>query len=574
MWNSSTLETLQIQEVGDDDSLRQVEVPVLYTLEELFLLSQPLNKRIMEDETKVAEEPPMKKLKPSRPLKRGNNKEVKKEALENYSEFQNPVEKENNTLNGGSISNIETLSELDNSEDHEDVKDLIESQRDELRKKEKMLDDLQKQFVIVQSENLYKDSELRDAQEKISSHLKTASELLKTINSMKCKVDEVTATESRQVRSLELKISQLEAENQAMKKNPTGQDHTDCEKKKKDLLIERLKIFHKLSEEEKLSARLLQENLDLKKNQEKLDKALKTFEGKIKEFTEDKKSLEAAKKQIKTLETERRDLMKEAGKEEDLRKRVESLESKVKKYKILLRNPTSSSPAEDDTKPSEPSESKMTSPILFSNFGEAWKTTEDVEPEENVENIEEIVNDVVDSDQESGVKSFDARMFNIPAIVNNNEKDRGDGKGQDDRDQLRDECQVDLEIEAVGGDSEEDKNSAISSSLESDMPVNSPASVRESSRVETEEDRESLENDQLQNGDKSDEVTEVDDLQDTSNDKLVIDLKDDIEGNASQDIEDDNLVIDLKEDTRADVDSDCREENEIPREESYEEGLR
>ena len=72
----------------------EMKIPVLYSLEELFLLSQPLNKTMEVYnakeasllETDLADEPPRKRLKPSRPLKKRNNAVVKLEAKEFFQD--------------------------------------------------------------------------------------------------------------------------------------------------------------------------------------------------------------------------------------------------------------------------------------------------------------------------------------------------------------------------------------------------------------------------------------------------------------------------------------------------------
>ena len=567
------LDKLNCENVG----MKDAEVPVLYTLEELFLLSQPLNKRVQQEsevlpqETAISDEPPRKKLKPSRPLKKRNIRIVKQE-LQEFSNEEGgyPYNAQNDTLRMSSGSrSIQTMEKLDENEEPISREDLIEKQRKELIDKQNLIDDLQQQFVIVQSENLYKDSELKDLQDKLSSHLRTAGDLLKTINSLKLKVDQVKISESSQVKCLELKISQLEAQIRSLKKNGNIEDHTECEKKKKDLLIERLKIFHKLSAEEKLTARLREEvaeseleNLNLKKNQEKLDNALKTFENKIKEFTEDKKNLEVAKKEIKSLEAERQDLLKEARKDDDLKKRVYSLEAKVKKYKNLLRKVNT----DDENFPDQEKEvddSEVSSPIIFSNFEETLGITRvQTSVDESLDREKDGTGEVI---ADESVRSFDARMFQIDEIGNNNEKggEQDQEKVEEDSDQFskKEDETVEVAVSMENGITESFDEVSDISIAESSM--NSILSDVITSV--TEED--------LENRSQIKEAVKIQNdasLDEPMFNELVIDLKDDTETNDSEETSDDNLVIDLKDDSSINAVEDVTFELEEERETSFE----
>ena len=519
---------------GVNDELgRVVQVPVLYSLEELFLLSQSLNEGLKENEAPEEEEeeeekedenedeePPKKKLKPSRSLRKRSEKTVKQEAQEFPHEeesFRDEVLE--------NVKNIEMNGRiLPDALSQGNIKELVK----ELKNKDALIDELQQQFVTVQSENLYKDSELRDLRMKVSTHLETSAELLKTINSLKIKVDQVTDSESNQVKCLELKISKLEAENKSIRNNPSVHhgDHTNCEKKKKDLLLERLKIFQKFSDEEKLTARLRTENVELKNNQEKLDKALKTFENKIKEFTEDKKKLKEAMLQIKTLETEKQGFLAEARKEEDLMKRVESLEAKVKKYKILLKKSSENSQKE--------TQSKIASPINLSSFEEAWRKTE----------VDSVIEDKADSEERTesegglelevaaSLKSFDARMFQSVVTANNNERSVEEGKIHEDIGQVQETeivVSVDIEKETLE-ESFEDLTATTS--------TNSLSIVSEPTSVVSEEERQTEESEEG--------MKKCDSLDEPNFSELVIDWKDEADDN-SQDNSSEDLVIDLKE---------------------------
>ena len=496
------------------DTMGEMKIPVLYSLEELFLLSQPLNKtmEVYNEkeaslyETDLADEPPRKRLKPSRPLKKRNNAVVKLEAKEFFqdeSDDQSDLENDAGQMRSDNKP-IEGAGEENMS---------MEDFRQELKTKQKIISDLQDQFVIVQSENLYKDSEIKDLQEKVSSHLKTSAELLMTINSLKSKVDMVKISESKQVQALELKISQVESENRSLKKNnASAGDHTDCEKKKKDLLIERLKIFQKFSEEEKVSARLLSkvtqlelENVNLKTNQEKLNNSL---ELKTKESYEDKKNLAAAEEQ---LESHKQELLQEATKEEDLRRKVEGLELKMKKYKTLLRktNQENFSDLEDQ----EAEETKAGSPIIFSSLDQQSSS----------------------DDKEKNIRSFDARMFQIAAGGNNNEKDEKNDE-EDCEDLSSPKPDKDVVNEVVDVNKETiDKTSEISQI--------GPKIVTNDTSFEAGDGKD------IQFKETEDKIKEVDSLDEPMFNELVIDLKEDMESTDAEDTSNDNLVIDLQEES-------------------------
>ena len=505
--------------VGSGD----MKIPVLYSLEELFLLSQPLNKTMTvfneNDssplETDLADEPPRKRLKPSRPLKKRNNTVVKLEAKEFFHDQDN-LETDSKSLN-----------KLTEEVDEESMS--REELRRELRNKQKLIGDLQDQFVVVQSENLYKDSEIKDLQEKVSSHLKTAAELLMTVNSLKSKVDTVRISESKQVKTLELKISQVEAENRSLKKNgPTGAgDHTDCEKKKKDLLIERLKIFQKFSEEEKVSARLRSkvselelENVDLKTNQEKLNKSV---ELKVKELYEDKKNLEAAQKQIEAQK-------QEAAKEEDLRRKVEILESKVKKYKTLLRKTNQENFTDPEDQEAE--ETKAESPMIFSSFDQQLSSVRvGALIDESLDKDRETVDGERSDDKETSFRSFDARMFQISSGGNNNEKD--DKKVDEDCEDLK---------------SPKQDNDPVSETR--DIVQETSEIYKMSLNVVTDDTNPGEgEGQDIQCEETEDPIKEVDSLDEPMFNELVIDLKEDMDSNDTEDTSNDNLVIDLKDDS-------------------------
>ena len=436
---------------------KQVKIPVLVSMEDLFMLSQPpapkpagpspINKNIKRepdegkhDDDRSKEEPVKKKLRPSRPLKHKTVK-PKQEPEERQVKVKSNNSSEKllveSVVGGVPFDNIPEVNDAD--------------------AKQKMIDELQDQFVIVQSENLYKTAELKDLQLKVSelekgksaelkdlqlkiselekenqklktngggaidadlkkeneklksgvdSHVKSATELLKTINAIKTKVDQVKISESKQVKVLQLRVSSLEADKTDLlrslavfKKRTLEQNHTDCDKKVKDLMIERLNLFQNLTEEnnkvvaleKKLSdfetsmTNITDENISLKKNQNELDKALKTFKNKIEEFTEDKKKLEDAKKKVKVLEEEKNLAIKSfTRKLEEEKKNTQKEQKKVKELKKQI----------DDLEDEVQSKTNSVADLIESSEKEEMISCES--PNKNKDIVEELENDISD----------------------------------------------------------------------------------------------------------------------------------------------------------------------------------
>ena len=367
------------------------------------------------DLDRVKEEPVKKKLRPSRPLK-SKNKSIAAAAdpgktQNSSSASADSLEAKKVKLRMGSVNSPEKFPEVNISET------VNKSSSNTVEEKQKIIDGLQEQFVLIQSENLYKSSELKELKEKIlkiekekeltskeqsrridnlekeniklkssvvsegsvksselqdlqdkvkilekeneklnsniSVHVKSAADLLKTITSVKTKVDQVTVAESKQVQNLQMAVKNLESEKKNLlksvevlkkKSNVKPSNHNDCDKKVKDLMIERLNLFQNLTDENQKVAALekrlsdyetsltntADENISLKKNQKELDKALKTFKNKIEEFTRDKKRLEEAKSKISSLETENKQYKKNQAKVNSLKKKISDLQMKIK----------------------------------------------------------------------------------------------------------------------------------------------------------------------------------------------------------------------------------------------------
>ena len=367
------------------------------------------------DLDRVKEEPVKKKLRPSRPLK-SKSKSIaaaadQEKTQHSSSASADSLEAKKVKLRMGSVNSPEKFPEVNSSET------VSKSSSNIVEEKQKIIDGLQEQFVLIQSENLYKSSELKELKERIlkiekekeltskeqsrrienlekentklkssvvsegnvksselhdlqdkvkilekeneklnsniSVHVKSAADLLKTITSVKTKVDQVTVAESKQVQNLQIAVKNLESEKKNLlksvevlkkKSNVKPSNHNDCDKKVKDLMIERLNLFQNLTDENQKVAALekrlsdyetsltntADENISLKKNQKELDKALKTFKNKIEEFTRDKKRLEEAKSKISSLETENKQYKKNQAKVNSLKKKISDLQSKIK----------------------------------------------------------------------------------------------------------------------------------------------------------------------------------------------------------------------------------------------------
>ena len=284
---------------------KEVKLPVLVSMEDLFMLSQPQNASknisprmavkkepvsVDSDNTgkhpasevdldRVKEEPVKKKLRPSRPLK---SKSKSLAAAEDPEKTQNSssadsLEAKKVKLRMGSVNSPEKFPEVNSGET------VNQSSSNIVEEKQKIIDGLQEQFVLIQSENLYKSSELKELKEKIlkiekekeltskeqsrridnlekeniklkssvvsegsvksselqdlqdkvktlekeneklnsniSVHVKSAADLLKTITSVKTKVDQVTVAESKQVQNLQMAVKNLESEKKNLLKS-------------------------------------------------------------------------------------------------------------------------------------------------------------------------------------------------------------------------------------------------------------------------------------------------------------------------------------------------------------------
>ena len=320
------------------DKDRQVKLPVLVSMEELFMLSQPSSANIKKEPQEAkkhgtdipVDEPVKKKLKPSRPLK-NKNRPIKIEAVESKGEKQ--VTLKMGSFSPGKPNDVTLASD-----------DKVKSMQAMLDEKEKMIDDLQEQFAIVQSENLYKTAELKDLQNKVKEleddnrklslsvggQIKSAAEILKTINSIKSKINQEIkkdkdSSSPNEIQNLQKKIKKLVSEKSdlmysvsMMKKNASNNSHTDCDKKVKDLTIERMNLFQHLTDEndkvaglekklKEIQAALLNsidDNSSLRKNHDSLTKAMKNLKCKMENFSEDRQKLVSANSKISLLEEE------------------------------------------------------------------------------------------------------------------------------------------------------------------------------------------------------------------------------------------------------------------------------
>ena len=417
---------------------KPIKLPVLVSMEDLFMMSQPppppktpsptmkIKKEIGAEKHKAdvdqtKEEPVKKKLRPSRPLKNRNKP---------LTPAESPKEERQVKLKMGAVASPEKIIETVNQESaNQELLDVISL-------KQKMIEELQEQFLLVQSENLYKSSELTDLQERlvtleaenerlgngggewdrlqekvktlmrdnekmkdlqiqvkklekendsnknnkevkdleikmkvlekenqtlenkirnlekenedhknnksrdniglenklrvlekenetlaksVSSHINSAGELLRTVVSLKSRVDEVKVGESRQVKTLKRMVFNLEAEKKQLKKvieiqkmKSKPQSHMSCDRKIKELMIERMNLFENLTEEnekvvdlecklKKAEKNKLNHNNDeaLKKLQNELDETLKSIEG-------DKRVLLEFELKVKDLEDKNR----------------------------------------------------------------------------------------------------------------------------------------------------------------------------------------------------------------------------------------------------------------------------
>ena len=119
------------------DKDRQVKLPVLVSMEELFMLSQPSSANIKKEPQEAkkhgtdipVDEPVKKKLKPSRPLK-NKNRPIKIEAVESKGEKQ--VTLKMGSFSPGKPNDVTLASD-----------DKVKSMQAMLDEKEKMIDDLQ-----------------------------------------------------------------------------------------------------------------------------------------------------------------------------------------------------------------------------------------------------------------------------------------------------------------------------------------------------------------------------------------------------------------------------------------------
>ena len=399
---------------------KPIKLPVLVSMEDLFMMSQPppppktpsptmkIKKELgavkhEADVDQTKEEPLKKKLRPSRPLKKRNTP---------LTPAESPKEERQVKLKMGAVASPEKIIETVTNHQESVNQELL----DVISLKQKMIEELQEQFLLVQSENLYKSSELTDLQERlvtleaenerlgngggewdrlqekvktlmrdnermkdlqiqvkklekenesnknnkevkdldikmkvlekenqtlenkirnlekenedhkntksrdniglenklrvlekenetlaksVSSHINSAGELLRTVVSLKSRVDEVKVGESRQIKTLKRMVFNLEAEKKQLKKvieiqrmKSKPQSHQSCDRKFKELMIERMHLFENLTEEnekvidlenklKKVEKNKSNNNNDeaLKKLQNELDKTLKSSEG-------------------------------------------------------------------------------------------------------------------------------------------------------------------------------------------------------------------------------------------------------------------------------------------------------
>ena len=398
------------------------------------------------DGDQAKEEPVKKKLRPSRPLKK-RNKPVTPAA-------ESPKEEKQVKLKMGAVASPEKIIETV-STNQESVNQELQSV---ISLKQKMIEELQEQFLLVQSENLYKSSELTDLQERlvsleaenerlgngggewdrlqekvktlmrdnekmkdlqikvkklekenesvknnkdleikmkvlekenqtletkiknlekenednkinktrdnidlenkirmlekenetlaksVSSHINSAGELLRTVVSLKSRVDEVKVGESRQIKTLKRMVFNLEAEKKQLKRvieiqrvKSKPHSHVACDRKVKELMIERMNLFENLMEEnEKVvnlenKMRKFEKNksnnnndADLKKLQKELDKTLNNSE-------EDKQVLLGLEIKVKGLETENKNQALKLEELNNLKLKISTLNVEKKK---------------------------------------------------------------------------------------------------------------------------------------------------------------------------------------------------------------------------------------------------
>ena len=400
------------------------------------------------------EEPVKKKLRPSRPLKNRNKPFASPKVAESS------IEEKQVKLKMGAVTSPEKIVESSGAVTNRHQESVNEELRSVISMKQKMIEELQEQFLLVQSENLYKTSELTDLQERlssleaenerlgngggewnrlqekvknlmrdkenmkdlqikvkrlekenesnkngkevkdleikmkvlekenqslegkiknfekelessrnsknndqlenkikilekenrtlatsVSSHINSAGELLRTVVSLKSKVEEVKVGESRQVKTLKRMVFNLETEKRNLKKvielqklKSKKQSHMACHRKIKELMIERMNLFENLTEENEkvvdLENRLRKaEKSKTSNNNNELQKELKKAEEKCED---DNLVLE---ERIKDLESENRKQRVELEKLNEIKMKLSDLEMeklKVKEAKRLL----------------------------------------------------------------------------------------------------------------------------------------------------------------------------------------------------------------------------------------------
>ena len=395
-----------------------VNLPILLTLEDLFILSQPqesskpppispLNTEKEDDHVKVKPNVKVKrkaegthdqlnkKIKPSRPLKSSVPKECKKEPVERGEKKvtlkmgshitpeklgikPEPVEKAPEKLVDGVESNTNWADILNkpsasvcNNKPSKPVKTKSSKTPAKILPKlpssttaevtpgpppvvsgptshavasvdqQKKIDELQSLLHKVVSDNQVKENDIKDLREKVTSldkdnrkltteiltklqtkiksledensrlsagvaeHLNSSSEMLKTIQSLREKVSEVKLSESRQVKILQLKLESLMSD----KENLTSafhfykkkSSHKVCRRQVQELMISRLDLYEKLSEENNNVCQL---------------------EKKVQELQQHDSVHDDAREYIKSLERDK----------ENILKRVYYLENQMKNY--------------------------------------------------------------------------------------------------------------------------------------------------------------------------------------------------------------------------------------------------